>query len=50
MFLENAAALAKLGDPGIPGAALRDRDLEGVFGGRAAHRARKRQDGEPDGD
>ena len=33
MLFEDAAALAELGDTGVPGAALRDRDFERVFGG-----------------
>ena len=44
MLLEDAAALAEFGDAGVPGAVLRDGDLERVLGGGAADRARKRED------
>src|SRR5262249_40881019 len=40
VLLENAGALAELGDAGVPGAALRDRDFQGLLRPGDAARAR----------
>jgi hypothetical protein len=44
VLLEDAAALAELGNAGVPGALLRDGDFERVLGRGVADRARQRED------
>ena len=46
VLLEDPASLAEVGHPGIPGAALRDRNFEGVFRPGSVARCDHRDDRE----
>ena len=48
VLLENAGALAEFGDAGVPGALLRDGDLERVVGGGKAAGPGERQEAQED--